>query len=133
MKRFNTALSLSLAAAMLASSCGAFAQEQRPDARGDGHEQHNGQQGGQQGGGDHHAARHDQPNGGGHAYVEHHEWRKGAQMRSEDWQRGERIDYRGHHLNRPPRGYEWREVDGNYVLASIASGLITSVIIAAGH
>jgi hypothetical protein len=33
----------------------------------------------------------------------------------------ERLDWRRHHLRRPPRGYEWREVDGNYVLAAAAS------------
>jgi len=65
-----------------------------------------------------------------HPYVRHQEWRKGARMRREDWGRAERIDYRHYHLRRPPRGYEWREVDGNYVLAAVATGLIASVIIA---
>lgn len=63
-------------------------------------------------------------------YVHHKEWRKGAHIRHEDWNRGERIDYRHYHLNAPPRGYEWREVDGNYVLAAVATGVIASVIIA---
>jgi Ni/Co efflux regulator RcnB len=51
-------------------------------------------------------------------------------MHQEDWNRGERIDYRHYHLQEPPRGYEWREVDGNYVLAAVATGLIASTIIA---
>jgi Ni/Co efflux regulator RcnB len=65
-----------------------------------------------------------------HAYVRHDEWRRGARMRPEDWGRGERIDYRRYHLHAPPRGYEWRQVDGNYVLAAVATGVIASVIAA---
>ena len=51
-------------------------------------------------------------------------------MRDEDWRRGEHVDYRERHLRRPPRGYEWREVDGNYVLAAVATGVIASVVAA---
>ncbi len=65
-----------------------------------------------------------------HQYVRHDEWKKGAHMRQEDWNRGERIDYRHYHLHAPPRGYEWRQVDGNYVLAAVATGVIASVIAA---
>jgi Ni/Co efflux regulator RcnB len=65
-----------------------------------------------------------------HAYVHHEEWKKGYQMRHEDWDRGERVDYHRYHLQEPPRGYEWREVDGNYVLAAVATGVIASTIIA---
>ncbi len=63
-----------------------------------------------------------------HQYVRHNEWKKGARMRQEDWNRGERIDYRHYHLRTPPRGYEWRQVDGNYVLAAVATGVISSVL-----
>jgi Ni/Co efflux regulator RcnB len=65
-----------------------------------------------------------------HEYVRHDEWRKGEHMRHEDWDRGRHIDYRQYHLRRPARGYEWREVDGNYVLAGIATGVILSTIVA---
>ncbi|HZB88046.1 MAG TPA: RcnB family protein [Terracidiphilus sp.] len=65
-----------------------------------------------------------------HSYVHHNEWKKGYHMRHEDWDRGARIDYRTYHLHRPPSGYEWREVDGNYVLAAVATGVIASVVIA---
>jgi Ni/Co efflux regulator RcnB len=64
------------------------------------------------------------------SFVRHQEWRKGYHMRDEDWRRGERVDYRAYHLRRPPAGYEWREVDGNYVMAAVATGIIASVIIA---
>jgi Ni/Co efflux regulator RcnB len=73
---------------------------------------------------DHHDDHHDHP------YVRHDEWRKGEHIKREDWNRGEHIDYRRYHLNAPPRGYEWREVDGNYVLAAVATGIIASAIVA---
>jgi Ni/Co efflux regulator RcnB len=64
------------------------------------------------------------------AYVQHREWRRGYRMNHDEWARGERVDWRTHHLRTPPRGYEWREADGNYVLAAVATGLIASVIAA---
>ena len=75
---------------------------------------------------------HDHDRGGqaqGHsAYVRHDDWKKGHRMAQEDWSRGQRVDYRQNHLRAPPRGYEWRQVDGNYVLAAVATGLIASII-----
>ena len=70
-----------------------------------------------------------------HHYVHHDEWRKGARIQDADWQRGEHVDYRQYHLRAPPHGYEWRMVDGNYVLAAVATGVIASVVAAsvAGH
>jgi Ni/Co efflux regulator RcnB len=65
-----------------------------------------------------------------HHYVKHDEWHKGATMRKEDWGRGEHVDYRQSHLKAPPRGYEWRMVDGNYVLAAVATGVIASIVAA---
>jgi Ni/Co efflux regulator RcnB len=65
------------------------------------------------------------------AYVRHDEWKKGYHMKDEDWKRAQPIDYRTYHLKAPPRGYEWREVDGNYVLAAVATGIIASAIVAA--
>ena len=63
----------------------------------------------------------------------HHDWHKGDRIGASDWGRGERIsDYGHYHLRRPPRGYEWRRVDNNYVLAAVAGGVIASVI-AASH
>ena len=80
---------------------------------------------------DHHEDRpadHHEDHGGG--YVRHDEWKKGYKMRSADWARGQRIDYRTYHLSAPPRGYEWRSVDGNYVLAAVATGIVASAIVA---
>ena len=63
-------------------------------------------------------------------YVRHDEWKKGYHMKPEDWHRAHPIDYRQYHLHPPPRGYEWREVDGNYVLAAVATGVIASAVVA---
>jgi Ni/Co efflux regulator RcnB len=65
-----------------------------------------------------------------HHYVRHEEWKKGEKIRDEDWKRGEHVDYHERHLRAPPRGYEWRMVDGNYVLAAVATGVIASVVAA---
>jgi Ni/Co efflux regulator RcnB len=49
-----------------------------------------------------------------------------------DWGRGMVIsDWGRYHLRRPPYGYEWRYIDGNYVLAAVATGIISSIIIGA--
>jgi Ni/Co efflux regulator RcnB len=63
-------------------------------------------------------------------YVKHQEWHKGAKIAPADWQRGDQVDWHAHHLRQPPNGYEWRQVDGNYVLAAAATGIIASAIIA---
>ena len=38
-------------------------------------------------------------------------------------------DWRGHRLSAPPRGYQWVQVGGDYVLAAIATGLIANLIL----
>src|SRR5581483_4658553 len=57
------------------------------------------------------------------------DWRRGARMDNDAWRRGARVDWRRHHLRAPPRGYEWREVDGRYVMAAVANGLIADIIL----
>jgi Ni/Co efflux regulator RcnB len=76
---------------------------------------------------DHHDDRRDDHHD---AYVRHDEWKKGYHMKDEDWHRAQPVDYRTYHLKPPPRGYEWRSVDGNYVLAAVATGVIASAIVA---
>lgn len=62
-------------------------------------------------------------------YVRHNDWKKGRHIRHEDWDHGQRVDdWQAHHLRRPPRGYQWREVDGQYVLAN-SDGIIFQVVI----
>jgi Ni/Co efflux regulator RcnB len=65
---------------------------------------------------------------GAAAAKPHPEWHAGAKIAPGDWNRGQKVDYRSHHFRAPPAGYEWREVDGNYVLAAIATGAILSAI-----
>ena len=45
-----------------------------------------------------------------------HHWRQGEQMGRNDWATAQPVDYRAHHLRHPPRGYEWRQSNGQYVL-----------------
>ncbi len=108
MKNFHKTIALCTLAAMLSGGL-VFAEEHHNDKRAE--EQHD--------------KRHDN-----HAYVKHKEWRKGYHMRHEDWARAEKVDYRVYHLQRPPAGYEWRLVDGSYVLAAVATGVIASIVIA---
>jgi Ni/Co efflux regulator RcnB len=66
-----------------------------------------------------------------HDNGQHRGWYKGGRIERNDWDRGQRInDYRRYHLSRPPRGYEWRRVDNNYVLAAAATGLIAGLVLA---
>lgn len=63
---------------------------------------------------------------------------------SRDWRRGERlpaayrsrayaVDYRAYRLSAPPRGYEYRRVGDDVVMNTIATGIITSVLIGLFH
>ena len=38
-------------------------------------------------------------------------------------------DWRGHHLNAPPRGYHWVQTGGDYVLVAIATGVILQLLL----
>jgi Ni/Co efflux regulator RcnB len=71
---------------------------------------------------------HDQDHRDNHSYVEHKEWHRGAPIKHEDWDRGDKVDYHQYHLSAPPRGYEWRLVDGYYVLASTSTFQIRTTI-----
>jgi Ni/Co efflux regulator RcnB len=62
-------------------------------------------------------------------YVHHPEWKKGRHIEANDWSRGDQVDWHAHHLRQPPSGYEWREIDGNFVLAS-SNGVISTVVVA---
>ncbi|MFC6645117.1 RcnB family protein [Granulicella cerasi] len=79
---------------------------------------------------DDHGGGHDDHGGNHGGYVQHNDWKKGGHIQQNDWNRGAQVDYRSHHLSAPPRGYQWRQVDGNYVLAAAATGVIASVIVA---
>ncbi|HET7086334.1 MAG TPA: RcnB family protein [Rhizomicrobium sp.] len=66
-----------------------------------------------------------------HDNGRHRGWYKGGHIERSDWDRGYRVhDWRRYHLAEPPRGYEWRRVDNNYVLAAAATGLIMGMALA---
>jgi Ni/Co efflux regulator RcnB len=63
-------------------------------------------------------------------YVKHDDWKKGRHIQREDWNRGEQVaDWRAYHLHEPPKGYEWRRIDGQYVCAK-SDGVIFKVVVA---
>ena len=57
------------------------------------------------------------------------------------WYRGDRIpyeyrthhyvvdDWRSHHLYAPPRGYQWVQSGGDYLLVAVATGIIASILL----
>ena len=80
--------------------------------------------------------RNDPQSNGGRPPVNEHgnnhpDWRKGGRIAQNDWTRGAPVDYRARHLRQPPQGYEWREVDGSFILAAVATGVISDVILSA--
>lgn len=67
--------------------------------------------------------------GWGHDQGANHHWNSGERMGYNDWQGAQTVDYRRHHLRQPPRGYEWRESNGQFILAAVATGVIASIIL----
>lgn len=62
--------------------------------------------------------------------VKRHTWRKGE--RYSDWRGRPAVrDYHRYGLRKPTRGQQWVKVDNNYLLMSVATGLILGV--AAAH
>jgi Ni/Co efflux regulator RcnB len=85
--------------------------------------------GGPQGRG-HGPAPHDAFAGGPGGPVPHNDWHRGERLPSEYRDRNYVVDdWRGHGLQSPPRGYHWVGVNGDYVLAAIATGVIANVLI----
>jgi Ni/Co efflux regulator RcnB len=119
-----------LMTALLAATGSSFAQD-----RDHGRDDHYGQRD--------HDDRHDDRRGDDHRGDDRrggdHHW-DGAGP-NHDLRRGGRLpanyrnrqyvvnDYRSHNLRPPPRGYHWVQTGGDYVLAAIATGVITDLII----
>jgi Ni/Co efflux regulator RcnB len=58
-----------------------------------------------------------------------HHWAKGKRV--PDWQRRQAIrDYHRYGLKRPGRGQQWVKVDNDYLLISLASGIISGIVAA---
>ena len=87
-----------------------YGQDNRHDNRQDNHARANGERGA---GPDHNFYR------GGRLSPEY----RNRQYVVDDW--------RGHHLNAPPRGYHWVQTGGDYVLVAVATGIIAQILL--GH
>ena len=69
-----------------------------------------------------------------------HDWNERQFRREHDWRRGERLpdayyapsyvvgDYRAYGLREPPYGYHWVRVNGDVVLAAVATGVVLDVV-----
>ncbi len=75
---------------------------------------------------DHPGYRHDDYRGAG----PNHDWHRGNRLPREYWGNHYVVDdWRGHHLSAPPRGYHWVQVNGDYVLAAVATGIILDTLL----
>lgn len=63
-----------------------------------------------------------------------HDWRRGDRL-PDDYRDRQYVveDYRGYGLHQPPRGYHWVGVNGDYVLAAIATGVIAQIVLSNGR
>ncbi len=59
--------------------------------------------------------------------TKHQRWGKGQRM--SDWRNRQAVrDYHRHGLRKPGRGQQWIKVDNNYILISVTSGIIASIL-----
>lgn len=59
-----------------------------------------------------------------------HDLRRGGRLPEEYRHRQYVVDdWRGHRLSPPPRGYQWVQVGGDYVLISTRNGIIANIVI----
>jgi len=59
-----------------------------------------------------------------------HSWHKGDRLPAS--YRDNRYvvtDWQSHHLNAPPAGYHWVQVNGDFVLAAVATGVIADMLL----
>ena len=72
----------------------------------------------------------DRPDGP-HRPVPHRDWQRGDRL-PQDYRRSQYVvdDWRAHDLQPPPSGYQWVQINGDFVLAAIATGAISSILLA---
>jgi len=59
-----------------------------------------------------------------------HSWHKGDRVPAEYRDKSHEVtDWRSHHLSAPPSGYHWVQVNGDFVLAAIATGVIADMLL----
>jgi Ni/Co efflux regulator RcnB len=61
------------------------------------------------------------------AQTQHH-WRRGDVLPAGMLHAGPNVDYAAQRLRHPPEGYGWFSLDGEYLLASLSSGLILEAV-----
>jgi Ni/Co efflux regulator RcnB len=76
-----------------------------------------------------------------HKMEQRHDDKERGAGPDHSWHRGDAIpqqyrdnryvvsDWRGHHLSAPPSGYHWVQVNGDFVLAAVATGVIADVLL----
>jgi Ni/Co efflux regulator RcnB len=63
--------------------------------------------------------------------TRHEDWRKGQRIEAEYRNRQYVVDsWHEHGLRQPPRGYQWVEVGGDYLLIAAATGIIADMVLA---
>lgn len=123
-----------LIASLLGTSVATFAQPHHDDNGGGqpSHDRPNPGHGSSHGKG-HGPVPHDASRGGPGGPIPHNDWHKGERLPAEYRDRNYVVDdWHGHGLQAPPRGYQWVGVNGDYVLAAIATGVIANVLLS-GH
>jgi Ni/Co efflux regulator RcnB len=68
------------------------------------------------------------PNGRVTTSTRKMKWNRGQRLPANYRGRNHYVDWRAHRLRQPPGGYQWVEVDGQYVLVAIATGLIADAL-----
>lgn len=73
---------------------------------------------------------HDDDRGPDRGAGPRHDMRKGGRLPTEYRSKQYVVDdWRGHHLNAPPRGYHWVQTGNDYVLVAITTGIIASLLL----
>jgi Ni/Co efflux regulator RcnB len=68
--------------------------------------------------------------GQGRGVGPNHSWYRGDRLPSEYRTRHYVVDdWRSHHLYAPPRGYQWVQSGGDYLLVAAATGIIASILL----
>jgi Ni/Co efflux regulator RcnB len=125
-------ITLAVAVAFIATSTclSGFSYADGPDGQRDQHWQSRQEGPRDQGGRDDHGGFRGGDRDHEHVAWNNHEFRRGypapERYRDHDY----RVDnWRERGLGEPPEGHYWADIDGNYVLMAVATGIITSIII----
>jgi Ni/Co efflux regulator RcnB len=113
------------AATLSLGSMSSFAQGHGRDDRGDNHDQRGDNRR------DDHGADRKNDRADHYAYgARGPEWKRGGRVPAQYRSRQYVVnDWRGHHLSAPPRGQQWVQVGGDYVLVAVATGIITQLLL----